>query len=203
MRRIPRTILGCLITLVLAASRSFALDLGVGAQEPSQLHSAPAEAAGVEKQVVELPLAEMFGGCWKGEVLKVDSMRTLNGWPPLGFWHPKSFTMCFERRGSGRWEVSYSSARLETAPSPYFQQVSQSLRVLSGGDEDSLVVESRIRFRDSWSVKDETMTIHLHAAPPDALRAQAMVLVEMNGAPWMEASWHTDFRRCEAPSQAR
>ncbi len=144
------------------------------------------------RQILEISIPETFRGCWQGEVLHVDSLRGLNGWPSLAFWHPKSFELCFVQRGRDRWELTYSAAQLDTAPSPDLQQVSDSFRVLPGSTADSIVVESKMRFRDTLSVKDETTTIKLRVADK-VMKSQAVVIADLNGTPWMESTWHTDF----------
>ena len=145
------------------------------------------------QQTLVISLPQVFSGCWKGDVLNVDSLRTLNGSGFAAVWEPKTFEVCFVRRGRGRWLLTYSSWRLATAvPAFLFQPISDSLRLLSGNRADTIVLESTIKFRDIVSVKDETATIVLH---PDGsvMHARGAVTAGRNGIPWVASTWHTDF----------
>lgn len=152
-------------------------------------------------QLLEIRIPATFRGCWKGEVLRLDSVRMLKPEMRRVIWLPKSFEMCFVERGHDKWELTYSSFQLETAPSPFFQPVSDSLRVMAGKTRDAIVVESRTRFRNLIAVRDETTTITLSPRGRDLLKADAELMAYDNGAPFVQSSWHTDFRQMQPDSR--
>src|SRR5262249_326800 len=88
-------------------------------------------------QVLEIPLTEVFRGCWRGQVDEVDSKQMLRGWRPafLVYWIPKAYEVCLLRRGLEPWVLTWSESKL--GPHwPWIQESADSLRVIRGTRDD-------------------------------------------------------------------
>jgi hypothetical protein len=73
------------------------------AQSPAKLQSVP-ETGSIpldeNQSTREIPLPEVFQGCWQGQVTHLDSLRALSGQPP-GLWITKTYHLCYRRVAQG------------------------------------------------------------------------------------------------------
>ena len=156
-----------------------------GSSEPAPLPES--------SQLLEIPIPEVFRGCWESTVDRLDSRTMLSGWILFTYWMPKSYKMCFVSAGRDQWRLTYSSTYVDVGLARAIESQPQGVRVVRIAGPDLLYLEAKLRLVQGSMVKDETSTIKLHVDSNDEMSAEAAVIIDWNGAPWMSATWHTTF----------
>ena len=196
--QVPATIRICALMVLVSAlaAATYAGDV-IHSQQPAPAPGGEATPSAQPpiapgSQLLEIPVPEVFRGCWQGTVTTLDSRTRLSSWLPLSVWLPKSYKMCFVKRGADRWQLTYSSSRADTGSLPVVQWA-QALRVIRIAGPDLLYVEAKLRLIDGSIIKDETSTIRLRIEAGGTMHAEAAVIIDWDGSPWMAVTWHTVF----------
>ena len=148
-------------------------------------------------QVLEIPIPEQFKGCWVGEVVGLDSNRALSFWPPVLLWQPKTYELCFTKRGLDMWQFDYAETNVKDRSDKYFTQVGP-VRIHSPTVDGNMV---RLHFSAAYqtgggsfsAALDELSDLKCALAENQILRVDADVIVNRNDRPWREVTWHADF----------
>jgi hypothetical protein len=184
----------------------------LGPSPPSITHQ-PAETPGFlpplfpapQGNTREIPLPQIFRGCWSGSVYSVDSTQPLS--PDVGrlIWLTKTYTLCYKQAGyNGKWELTFAEGGVADRSEVSDQR--QSIRVKSVSGTDRAELTAYLHFRThgfSWfggfarpSTLDELAHLHCSIERERNLMAvTAAVFVETNGEPYAEVTWHTNFFR--------
>ena len=81
---------------------------------PPAVESTPEPTSTPEAFQLQQPvLPAIFRGCWQGEVEFLDSIERLPGAAKIGAWTPKTYRLCYERYGSGPFQLTFTEAGIE------------------------------------------------------------------------------------------
>ena len=157
----------------------------------------------------EIPLPDVFKGCWSGSVPAVDSMQPLS--PDMGrmIWLTKTYTVCYKQAGyNGKWHLTFAESAVADRHEASDQR--QSIKVKSVSGRDRAELTAYLHFRTHGfvgfggvarpSTLDELTHLHCNVRPElNLMMVNASVFVETNGEPYAEVSWHTNFFRTGGP----
>jgi hypothetical protein len=157
----------------------------------------------------EIPLPEIFRGCWSGTVQRVDSMTPLS--PDAGqlLWLTKRYVLCYKQAGyNGRWKLTFAEGSV--ADRMRVSDEHQVIRVKSVGGANRAEITAYLHFRapringlgmstGTMNVLDELAHLHCSVTPGEnVMDVRAMVFVENDGAPYANIEWHARFFRTGA-----
>jgi hypothetical protein len=164
---------------------------------------------GPQGNLKEIPLPEVFRGCWTGDVPQVDSITPLS--PDAGqlIWLTKRYVLCYKQAGyNGRWKLTFAEGSVEDAGQVSDQR--QTIRVKSVSGPDRAEIIAFLHFRapqlngfgtstGAVNVLDELTHLHCDVIPDeDVMNVRATVFVESNGEPYANIVWHAQFFRSRA-----
>jgi hypothetical protein len=154
----------------------------------------------------EIPLPEIFRGCWAGEVPEVDSMTPLSADAVHVRWLTKLYKLCYKQVGTGdRWHLTF--AETSVAQRSIVSDQRQSVRVKSVAGRDRAELTAYLHFRAPQltlfdrpsgvvNTLDELTQLHCAVTPDrEAMDVRAEVFVENNGESWVQMTWHTRLLR--------
>jgi hypothetical protein len=154
----------------------------------------------------EIPLPQVFRGCWRGSVPRVDSIVPLNPNEPPTIWLTKVYTLCYKQIGAnGKWQLTFAEGRV--ADTRQVSDQRQSIKVKSVNGPDRAELTAYLHFRapsvNPFGMRtglvntlDELAHLHCYVLPgQQAMQVQAMVFVETNDRPSVNIAWHTTFAR--------
>jgi len=167
--------------------------------------SSPLQLPAPQGNTREIPLPEVFRGCWSGSVPSVDSMQPLS--PDMGrmIWLTKTYTLCYKQAGyNGKWQLTFAENAVADRREVNDQRQSIKVRSVSGPDRAEL--SAYLHFRTHGfvgfggiarpSTLDELAHLHCSVRPElNLMTVSASVFVETNGEPYAEVTWHTNFFR--------
>ncbi len=171
-----------------------------------EISPAPLNPGNLGSNTREIPLPNVFRGCWFGQVPDVDSIRPLS--PDAGHirWLTKAYTLCYRQIGySGRWQLTFAEGSVANRAIVTDQR--QVMRVKSVEGPDRAVILSYLHFRAPQvnpfgmptgivNTLDELTHLHCTVSPDDgAMEVAADVFVENDSKPWVEMTWHARFVR--------
>lgn len=171
-----------------------------------ELSPAPLNPGNLGSNTREIPLPNVFRGCWFGQVSNVDSMRPLS--PDAGHirWLTKAYTLCYRQTGyNGRWQLTFAEGSVANRAIVSDQR--QVMRVKSVEGPNRAVILSYLHFRAPQvnpfgmptgvvNTLDELTHLHCTVSPDDgAMEVAADVFVENDGKPWVEMTWRARFIR--------
>jgi hypothetical protein len=175
---------------------------------PDQAQTIPL-TPGSGSNMREIPLPEVFRGCWAGEVPEVDSITPLSPEATHIRWLTKSYTLCYKQFGyGGKWHLTFAEGAV--AERAVVSEQRQSIRVKSVDGRDRAELTAYLHFRApqlnpigmaTGMVDTLDELTHLHCAvTPDnsAMEVRAEVFVEKDGESWATIKWHTRFMRTVA-----
>ena len=58
-------------------------------------------------------LPAVFRGCWQGQVVQLDWIRSEPGAHKIGFWTPKKYRLCYRRVGNQPFKLTFTEAGIE------------------------------------------------------------------------------------------
>jgi hypothetical protein len=173
---------------------------------PQQIRPMPAPSVNLVPppqpgaETLEIPLPEVFRGCWQGVVRRIDSQTQLAP-PIIGGWIPKTYRICYVQTGSGPFKPTISETGiLRTSVS--VRNARSRLDVLSTDGRTQATMRAYLHFDEdahglfgllsgSGSVDELT---HMNCAIEGAvMHVQANMYGEWNGRPWSRVTWHADF----------
>jgi hypothetical protein len=144
-------------------------------------------------------LPAIFRGCWQGEVQWVDSIERLPGAEKIGPWTPKTYRLCYERYGSGPFQLTLTEAGIQRNSKIINSQ--GAMHALSTDGRTYATMQAFLHF-DEYHVGgyfvgatfpvDETTRLQCDIQP-DGMHVSGAVYGIRDGDPWFRASWHTIF----------
>lgn len=164
---------------------------------------------GAQGNLKEIPLPEVFRGCWTGDVPTVDSMTPLS--PDAGqlIWLTKRYVLCYKQAGyNGRWKLTFAEGSVANGRDVSDQR--QVIRVKSVSGPYRAEIVAYLHFRapklngfgfstGATNVLDELTHLHCKIVPyEDVMNVRATVFVESNGAPYASIDWRAQFFRGRA-----
>jgi len=182
--------------------------------------SVPAEHS---EATLEIPLPEVFRGCWAAEVKSLDSVETVSHWRGgmpewviRGTWNNKVYTFCYSQIGS---EMALRFARAESidrfgqpghaVPGFYEDGVTyQTKAVSSDGPNSATIRVTMSSVRHTWlgSYYDDSVTTMGGSIDPDGVMRVSATVEETPApgwagwqAPGWRVGWHAEFHQTSAP----
>jgi hypothetical protein len=156
----------------------------------------------------EIPLPEVFRGCWAATVPRVDSVQPLTPDAGIPIWLTKTYTLCYKQAGdSGKWQLTFAEGKVENRREVSDQRDLIKVASVSGPNHAELTAYLHFRthpFVSFWgagggSTLDELAHLNCHVIPGRNLMVvSAVVFVERDGEPDVNLTWHTNFLRTVA-----
>ena len=152
-------------------------------------------------QVMEIPLPQSFGGCWRGDVRRVDSQRS-NHWFLPNFmikWWPKPYTLCFTRVGLDSWNIFYGKSKLDRQTGLWIRVVQSAPSTVESASV-TLEGTAHITIRSTYAArgrafKVETAALECRPDTGSTLHVVADVQsASLSGYPEPSGTWHKDFQ---------
>jgi hypothetical protein len=157
----------------------------------------------------EIPLPDVFKGCWSGSVPTVDSMQPLG--PDMGrlIWLTKTYTICYKQVGyQGKWQLTFAESAVADRREVTDQR--QAIKLKSVSSPDRAELSAYLHFRTNGfvgfggiarpSTLDELTHLDCDVRPAlNLMSVKGSVFVETNGEPYAEVTWHTNFFRTGGP----
>ena len=180
-------------------------------RQPSQPSSGvPLQLPAPQHNTREIPLPDVFKGCWSGSVPTVDSMQPLS--PEMGrlIWLTKTYTVCYKQAGyNGKWKLTFAESAVADRREVSDQR--QVIKVKSVSGPDRAQLSAYLHFRTHGfvgfggiarpSTLDELTHLQCEVRPElNLMMVKASVFVETNGEPYAEVTWHTNFFRTGGPT---
>ena len=174
-------------------------------RQPGEIPSEPSRLPAPQGNTREIPLPEVFRGCWAGSVPRVDSTQPLS--PDTGrlIWLTKTYTLCYNQAGyNGKWQLTFAESAVADRREVSDQR--QLIKVKSVNGRDRADLTAFLHFRTHGfigfggiarpSTLDELAHLHCNVMTNgDLMAVSAAVFVETNGEPYAEVTWHTNFFR--------
>ncbi len=174
-------------------------------RQPFGTPDSPARLPAPQANTREIPLPQVFRGCWSGSVDSIDSMEPLS--PDVGrlIWLTKHYTLCYKQAGyNGKWQLTFAEGAVADRREVSDQRQSIKVRSVNGRDHAELTAYLHFRTHGfAWfggvarpSTLDELAHLHCDVQQAgDQMLVSAAVFVETNGEPYAEVTWHTNFFR--------
>lgn len=166
----------------------------------------PTLPEGPGSNVREIPLPNIFRGCWAGEVPEVDTMTPLTPEATHVRWLTKLYKLCYKQIGAGdRWHLTFAETSVAQRSIVSDQRQSVSVKAVAGRNRAELT--AYLHFRAPQvnlfdlpsgvvNTLDELTQLHCTVTPDhEAMDVQAEVFVENNGESWVRMTWHARFLR--------
>ena len=156
----------------------------------------PQIETGAAQQVLEIPIPEMFLGCWRGDVDDLEWERRADwlGWfglPTGSRWYYKRYRLCFTRIDGRHWQLSFGALRFAQAAPVKWPR--HHVELIGLVPPDRFELESDFTFMDSTNLSQvgELTKISATLLSDGSLDARGMVFATLNEAPWFTAAWRT------------
>lgn len=166
----------------------------------------PPALPGSQGGTKEIPLPEVFRGCWHGIVSQVDAIVPIDPRAAHTIWLTKTYTLCYKQAGyNGNWVLTFAQGAV--ADRSRVQDQRQAIRVESVSGADRAEITAYLHFRSSGvsifgmptgivNVQDELAHLHCYVMPDQQeMDVRAKVFVETDGKPSVNIFWHTRFFR--------
>jgi len=156
---------------------------------PSTFHSQPI-------------LPAIFRGCWDGRVEFLDSIERMYGAPKVGVWTPKTYRICYQRIGSGPFELTFSQVGMD----PHSKVINPTGRMdlISTDGRDAARMRAQLHFDEYYAHRrlggqtfavDEETILDCTVRGDGAMMVRGQVFGRRDGSPWFRARWHAVFSR--------
>jgi hypothetical protein len=175
-------------------------------QNQNQEETIPPTLPGVQGPTREIPLPEVFRGCWQGSVPQVDSIVPLDPMAGRTIWLTKSYTLCYKQAGyNSDWVLTYAEGGVANRREVSDQR--QAIKVKSVSGTDRAEITAYLHFRAPSvglfgaptgivNTLDELAHLHCYVTPDQqVMEVRATVFVEQNNRPSVNIGWHTRFYR--------
>jgi hypothetical protein len=159
----------------------------------------------------EIPLPQVFHGCWEGEVPRVDSIQPLRSDTGHIAWLTKSYRLCYKQTGiKGRWQLTFAESSVSDRTVASDQR--QSIKVKSVTSPQQAQLTAYLHFRapqlnmfgqptGEINTLDELTSLDCLVQEADGgMQVQAQVFVEMDDQPYARILWHSRLRRTSSDS---
>jgi hypothetical protein len=166
----------------------------------------PQQLPGSQGDTREIPLPQVFRGCWRGSVPRIDSLEPIAPQARQTIWLTKSYTLCYKQTGyNGKWQLTFAEGEVSDRQVVSDQRQVIKVKSVSGPDRAELTAYLHFRARPltmfgmpgfGMNTLDELTHLHCYITPDDgAMNVQAAVFVENNDRPYANITWHTQFVR--------
>jgi hypothetical protein len=173
--------------------------------------SIPPMIPGPQGNTREIPLPEVFRGCWSGSVERVDSIVPLGSSSRHLIWLTKSYTLCYKQAGySGRWKLTFAEGSVSDRRQVTDQHQLIKVKSVSAADRAELTAYLHFRAPEITSfgmrtgvinTLDELTHLYCEVMPGgNEMEVRASVFVENDDQPNASIMWHTRFVRTVAGS---
>ncbi len=166
----------------------------------------PPALPGSQRGTKEIPLPEVFRGCWHGTVPQVDAIVPIDPRAARTVWLTKTYTLCYKQAGyNGKWILTFAQGSV--ADRSRVADERQAIRVESVSGPDRAEITAYLHFRSGGvnifgmptgqvNVQDELAHLHCYVMPSQQeMDVRAKVFVETNGRPSVNIFWHARFYR--------
>ncbi len=147
-------------------------------------------------------LPAVFRGCWDGRVEYLDSIERAYGAPNVGVWTPKTYRICYQRVGSGPFELTFSQVGMD----PHSKVINPTGRMdlISTDGRDAARMRALLHFDEYYLHRhfghqtfavDEEAVLDCTIQGNGAMIVRGQVFGRRDGSPWFHASWHAVFSR--------
>jgi len=148
-------------------------------------------------------LPAVFRGCWDGRVEFLDSIERGFGAPKAGVWTPKTYRICYQRIGSGPFELTFSQVGVD--PSTKIINPTGRMDLISTDGRDAARMRALLHFDEYYVHRqfgggqtfavDEEAILDCDIQSNGAMVVHGQVFGRRDGSPWFRASWHAVFSR--------
>ena len=166
----------------------------------------PPTLPGSQGATREIPLPEVFRGCWRGSVAQVDAIVPLDRNAGQTIWLTKSYTLCYKQAGyAAKWVLTFAQGAV--ADPRQVRDQRQAIKVKSVDGPDRAEITAYLQFRAPtvtlfgmptgiMNEQDELSQLHCQVnSDQQTMEVRATVFVETNGRPSVNIAWHTRFFR--------
>ena len=181
--------------------------------QPAEIPSSPPRIPAPQGNTREIPLPEVFRGCWSGSVPRIDSIQPLSPQTGRLIWLTKTYTLCYKQAGyNGRWQLTFAEGTVADRREISGQR--QLIKVKSVTSADHAELTAYLHFRTNGfvgfggfarpSTLDELAHLHCEVLPEkNVMAVSAAVFVESDGAPYANVTWHTNFFRNDGKASGK
>ena len=167
----------------------------------------PQQLPGAQGNTREVPLPQLFRGCWRGSVPRIDSLVPIDPASRHTVWLTKSYLLCYKQAGyNGKWELTFAEGSVSDRRQVSDQRQAIKVKSVSGPDRAELTAYLHFRARPltmfgmpgngAANTLDELTHLHCAVTPDQsAMEVRAQVFVENNDRPYANITWHTQFVR--------
>jgi hypothetical protein len=147
-------------------------------------------------------LPAVFRGCWDGRVEFLDSIERAFGAPKAGVWTPKTYRICYQRIGSGPFELTFSQVGVD--PNTKIINPTGRMDLVSTDGRDAARMRALLHFDEYYAQRhlgsqtfavDEEAILDCDIQSNGAMVMRGQVFGRRDGSPWFRASWHAVFSR--------
>src|SRR5437879_4563274 len=115
-------------------------------RQPNETAPIPPTLPGAQGNIREIPLPQVFRGCWIGLVAQVDSIVPLNPDVANVIWLTKSYKLCYKQSGyNGKWQLTFAEGSVADRNEVSDQR--QVIRVESVSGADRAQLSAYLHFR--------------------------------------------------------
>jgi hypothetical protein len=167
---------------------------------PPEVESTPEPTPTPQAFQMQQPvLPAIFRGCWQGEVQFLDSIERLPDAAKIGVWTPKTYRLCYERYGSGPFQLTFTEAGIER--SRKITNAQGAMQLLSSDGHTYATMRANLHFDEyrngdyfsgATFAVDETTKLQCEIQP-DGMHVIGSVHGTRDGDPWFRAYWHVVF----------
>lgn len=177
--------------------------------QPQQNESTiPPQFPGTQGATREIPLPQVFRGCWRGSVPQIDTLTPIDPDAAHTVWLTKSYTLCYKQTGyNGKWVLTFAEGSVSDTRQVSDQRQSIRVKSVSGPDRAELTAYLHFRARPltlfglpgrGINTLDELTHLRCYVTPDQtAMEVRAAVFVENNDRPYANITWHTRFLRAD------
>ncbi len=147
-------------------------------------------------------LPAIFRGCWQGEISYLDSIQRMPGAPNVGPWTAKTYRICYQRVGSGPFELTFSQVGMERN-TKIINPIGR-MDLVSTDGRDAARMRALLHFEEfyvhrhfgsqTFAVDEETI-LDCDIQGGGAMLVRGQVFGRRDGTPWFRANWHAVFSR--------
>lgn len=147
-------------------------------------------------------LPAIFRGCWDGRVDFLDSIERAYGGAKPGVWTPKTYRICYQRIGSGPFQLTFSQVGID--PSTKIVNPTGRMDLISTDGRDAARMRALLHFDEFYVHRhpgeqtfgvDEEAILDCDIGSNGAMAVRGQVFGRRNGSPWFRATWHAVFSR--------
>ena len=132
----------------------------------------------------------------------LDSIERANGAPKLGVWTTKTYRICYQRIGSGPFELTFSQVGMD----PHSKVINPTGRMdlVSTDGREAARMRALLHFDEYYTHRhfgsqtfavDEEAILDCNIQNNGAMVVRGQVFGRRDGSPWFRASWHAVFSR--------